>query len=260
MVDLKQFNEALTRYVRPQTYPVAVKMCSSLDEIPERAQFPKRDRGSLMPVCQMVGLSRRYGISMAAGIDDMNCPGAMVTLGLVPAKKRYLEGEFASSSVIPKEAHARSSKLLPRLEHGRYKYVVTAPIHRAKFDTDVVIIYGFPAQIALLTQASGFQTGEPIRTPIASGGFCAPIIAGAMLTAECQVELPCAGDRAFGSAQDYELGFSAPQSKLEQLVVALESLWKSGMYRIPIITNLDFEANFPESYKQAIEYLTQEGE
>jgi uncharacterized protein (DUF169 family) len=45
MPDLAKVNEALNFYVRPQTFPLAVKMCQSNEELPERARIPKRDLG-----------------------------------------------------------------------------------------------------------------------------------------------------------------------------------------------------------------------
>lgn len=260
MITLEQFNEALVRYIRPQSFPVVARMCSSLEELPKRTRFPKRDMGLLMPTCQAVGMARRYGLTIALGIEDMNCPGGAVTLGLVPAKKRYLEGEFASSSIIPREVHARSTQALPRLEYGKYKYVVLAPIHRANFEPHLVLIYGFPAQIALLIQSAVIRTGKSLNVAASMGSFCSPIFAGTLLTDECQVAIPCAGDRIFGSAQDYELGFAAPQSKLEEIIQGLEKCYKTGLYRYPSLPYLRFQSEFPESYKGAMEYLKREGE
>lgn len=46
MVDLKEVNEALTRHIRPQSFPVAIRMCESADELPEKVRIPQRDMGS----------------------------------------------------------------------------------------------------------------------------------------------------------------------------------------------------------------------
>ena len=92
MATLQEFNEALTRYIKPQSYPIAARLYSSLEEVPKRARFPKKDMNLIMPTCQAVGMVRRYGLTIALGVDDMNCPGGAVTVGFVPAKKRYLDG------------------------------------------------------------------------------------------------------------------------------------------------------------------------
>ena len=45
MVDLKKIAEALNRLLRPQTYPVAIRMCEPGEELPEKAKFPRKDLG-----------------------------------------------------------------------------------------------------------------------------------------------------------------------------------------------------------------------
>ncbi len=73
-MNLKEVNEALNFYVRPQTFPLAVKMCQSSGELPEKARIPKRDMGTAIAVCQGIGLARRYGWTIAIGKDDESCP------------------------------------------------------------------------------------------------------------------------------------------------------------------------------------------
>jgi len=49
-MELQKVNEQLNSYLRLQTFPVAVKMALSADDIPEKARRPKRDLGVTMPV------------------------------------------------------------------------------------------------------------------------------------------------------------------------------------------------------------------
>ena len=42
MADLKELGQALSTYVRPLTFPLAVKMLKSEDEIPEKTRRPRR--------------------------------------------------------------------------------------------------------------------------------------------------------------------------------------------------------------------------
>jgi len=59
MEDLKRVNDALYKYVRLQTHPLAVRMCTSVDEVPEEAKFPKRDFRAMMPVCEPSTVNER---------------------------------------------------------------------------------------------------------------------------------------------------------------------------------------------------------
>ncbi len=40
-MDLKQVNETLNSYIRPQTFPLALKLCASQKELPERVRMPE---------------------------------------------------------------------------------------------------------------------------------------------------------------------------------------------------------------------------
>ena len=51
-MDLKEINEVLNGYVRPQTFPVAYKLVRSDDELPDRVKMPLRDLGYPITLCQ----------------------------------------------------------------------------------------------------------------------------------------------------------------------------------------------------------------
>ena len=72
-LDLAEVNEVLQFYIRPQTFPVAVKMCESSEDLPENTKRPKKDLGSAVAVCQGISLARRYGWTIAIGQEDESC-------------------------------------------------------------------------------------------------------------------------------------------------------------------------------------------
>ncbi len=84
-MDLAQVNEALNLYVRPQTFPLAVRLLESEQELPDRARRPVKDLGGAMPACQVWGTARRYGWTMAMGREDQLCP-----YGVAPTSRRRL--------------------------------------------------------------------------------------------------------------------------------------------------------------------------
>ncbi len=94
-MELTKVNEALNFYLHPQTFPVAVKMVSSAEEVPKKARQPLRDLGVPMPTCQGIALTRRYGWVMAMGKEDVYCPIGAVTLGFIPPMSKFMNGSFA---------------------------------------------------------------------------------------------------------------------------------------------------------------------
>ena len=64
-MDPKAVNEKLVYYFRPLTFPVAVKLLASADELPEKAKVPTRDFGHKIMTCQAMAMARRHGRKMA---------------------------------------------------------------------------------------------------------------------------------------------------------------------------------------------------
>jgi len=259
-LDLTEVNEALNYYIRPQTFPVAVRMCESGEELPAKAKRPKQDLGSTIAVCQGISLARRYGWTIAIGQDDESCPHGLFVLGYVPGRS-YLDGSSAEAAGVgPKEEFARVGQNLSRLEYGKYDYLLAAPLHRASFEPHLIVIYGNPAQIARLVQGAVALRGNALNTPATGGIACSSLIARTMLTDECQIILAGAGDRYFALTQDHELAFTIPLSKVEVTLEGLEKGHKSGLHRYPTPSSLRLEGVLPDTYCRWTELLRKEKE
>lgn len=258
-MELLTIRQALGDYIRPETFPLAIKMVSSAGEIPEKARMPKRDLGTPMPVCQGIGLARRYGWVMAMGAEDMLCPPGGVTLGFLPAKAGILDGSFKVPPwVKDQEVRARIMQSMPRLEEGKYSHLVAAPLERAEFEPQVILIYGNPAQIARLIQATVWATGEPASSTSFGALSCAEEVTRTILTDQCQYIVAGGGNRIMAGVQDNEVSFALPISRAEAVVNGLEESHKRGM-RYPTPSFLTFKAGFPPSFAELMDYLRQEG-
>jgi uncharacterized protein (DUF169 family) len=227
-MDLKEVNEVLNQYTRPQTFPVAYKLIRSDDELPGRIKRPLQDLGYLITLCQATGLTRRYGWTMAVGKEDQCCIGGAQAMGFVP--------EGSAGPVTEGGRHVP----------GKYKYQVTATLDRAEFEPDVIAVYGNSAQIMRLTQSAlGGPGGSGKVNAVATGfGDCGDIIGRTVLSNECQTILPSGGDRVWGSTQDYEVIFSMPWSKVEAVMKGLSSTHEAG-FRYPVITDIRNRPNLP---------------
>ena len=61
MANLKKIDEALTTYLRPQTYPVAIRMCESDAELPEKVRLPEKDLSQFAWYLQMGSSDQTIG-------------------------------------------------------------------------------------------------------------------------------------------------------------------------------------------------------
>ena len=227
-MELKLVNEMINRYVRPTSFPIALKLCQSEDELPNKARMPMRDLGYPITLCQGTALTRRYGWTMAVGKEDQCCIGAARAMGFLSEGSGEPVGEDK------------------QFEPGKYRYHLTAPLDRADFEPDVIVIYGNSAQIMRLIQsASGGPGGTGTVNAVATGfGDCGDIAARTVLSDECQSILPSGGDRVFGSTQDHEVIFTMPKSKVEEVIEGLENTHKAG-FRYPVISDIRHRPNLP---------------
>ncbi|MEM2983347.1 MAG: DUF169 domain-containing protein [Candidatus Bathyarchaeia archaeon] len=258
MVDLKDINDALNTYIRPQSFPVAVKMCQRKEMIPEKARFPKKDLGISITLCQGIAMTRRYGWTIALGKEDQICPHGLVVLGFVPGKG-YRDGTMAEKiGLWTREEFVRISQGLSFLEYGRYLYILCAPIHSARFTPDFIMIYGNPAQVARLVQGATVISGRPLSFSTTGGIGCSTYVARTILTDECQVVLAGAGDRYFALTQDHELAFTIPMSKAETVIKGLELGHRKFGHRYPTPSWLRFQGPIPEEYRRFTDLLLAE--
>jgi uncharacterized protein (DUF169 family) len=255
-IELSKVNEALSLYLRPQTFPVALRMCQSSQEFPERVRIPVRDLKIRIAACQAIGMARRYGWTVAVGKEDQSCPFGSLILGFLPAKEGFLKGEFHESLSTggAGEVAARTAQAMRRLGYGKYNYLLAAPVQATAFEPHLIVIYGNSAQMLRLVQGSLYGRGGALTFSSMGDAVCADIIAGTMLSGECQLGLPCMGDRIFGLSQNDELAFAIPWSKVGSVIAGLEASHKAGQ-RYPVPSFLRFEPQWPPSYYKLMDYL-----
>ena len=227
-MDVKQINEVLNTYIRPQTFPIALKLCQSDENLPEKARRPMKDLGYPITLCQATGLTRRFGWTMAVGKDDQCCIGGAQVMGFVRGGEDELAGEDK------------------RFEPQKYKYQVTASLDRANFEPDAIVIYGNSAQIMRLVQAVKRGPDGPgnVNAVATGSSDCGDVAARTLLSGECQFILPSGGDRVFGLTQDHEVIFTIPKTMVEAVLKGLESTHKAG-FRYPVLADLRHRPSLP---------------
>jgi len=58
MVDNKQISEAYNTFLRPQTFPLAIRMCASAEELPDKVRIPQRDLKITISLCHAIHMAR----------------------------------------------------------------------------------------------------------------------------------------------------------------------------------------------------------
>lgn len=256
-MDLKEFNEVLNSYIRPQTFPLAMRMCKSAAEIPEKVRLPVRDLHTPITICQGIGMARKYGWTLAIGKEDQVCPWGALAMGFVPPKKEWLDGSIADTiGYRDTEVMAGIAAELPRFDYDSYSYLLMAPIHAAIFEPHVITIYGNSAQVMTLVQARLHASGGTLTSSSSGMADCADILVRTMLSGECQFILPCGGDRVFGMSQNDEMIFTLPPAQMEIIAQGLKGGLSVGVQRYPIPVFLRFQPQMPPAYQKLMEFLS----
>ncbi len=257
-MDAATLNGHLEKHLRVSTFPVGVRSLAPGEPLPPKAKRPAKDLGIKVAICQAVGFARRYGWTLAFSGDDLSCPIAKAAFGFADRNDYYTSGALADGMYAScREAGARLEEALPKYERNEVGAVVVGPLSRIDFAPDTVLVYGNPAQVLRLVNASLFEKGGAMRAESTGRGDCADIVIRSRRTGEPQLVLPCYGDRIFGMTADDEMAFTFPFAMAEEIVKGLEGTHAGGV-RYPIPVYLRFQAEFPKSY-QELEKLWSEG-
>jgi MtaA/CmuA family methyltransferase len=251
MIDAKTADHELQLYVRPQTFPVAIRMLRPGEALPDRARRPARDFKKLSMNCQVIDMARRYGWTIALTREDSICSLGIAALGLERPTHMFSSGTLCEGMYTEtKQAGQRSEAAVDRFGPGEYVGLLVAPLDRATFEPDIVCVYGNPAQVMRLTQAALWKRGGKLTSAFGGRVVCSDIIVTTMRTDQPQVILPCSGDRIFGQTQDHEMAFTIPWAQMDEIVEGLRGTHAGGI-RYPITQFMEYEAKLPPRYLEA---------
>jgi uncharacterized protein (DUF169 family) len=204
--EFNQYGEELEKQLMLRTSPIAVKMLEKEADIPKEAVRPKKDRGQHIAQCQAFAMSRREGTTVAMLKEDNWCPTSVMAYGLVKRPES-----------VEKWTHPYDC-----FEVGKYVGIVTAPLKRAAFVPDVVIIYAKPAQLrGLLLSAMKVE-----EVPQVQGHFfppsCGWSVVAPMKTGKYWVVIPDPGEYQRALTEEGDMMFSVPQSRIQAMMAGLK--------------------------------------
>jgi uncharacterized protein (DUF169 family) len=247
-------NEVLERHIRPQTFPLGIKMVEKEADIPAKAKRPGRDMHFDSALCQGMGIARHYGWTIAVSRADISCPIGATLFGFQPKVEHFTAGNCCAGMYTKDaKAGAKTEAAAPCFDFGQYYAMVSGPLNRIDFEPDVVLVFGMPAQVMRLVTGALYESGGYIQSRFSGRTDCADEVIETMKTGKAQVILPCYGDRIFAQTQDHEMAFSFPWSFGQTLIDGLEGTHKNGV-RYPIPNYLRYTGSFPPSYEELRKY------
>ena len=231
--EINKYGEELESLLGLRTSPVAVKMLEKEADIPEGALRPKKDRGEHYAQCQAFSLTRRDRLTVAMLKEDNWCPGPVIVYGLVPK---------------PDDPAARAQNPYVCFEYGKYIGILTAPLDKATFEPDAVIIYCDTNQLRIILLSLKNEDRPLVKTNLFPFS-CASSVVDTMLNNEYWVNLPDPGEYARALTIAGEMMFSVPGKRLAELTEGLRQFDKneSGFAHEQMMMRPDFPQ--PDLYK-----------
>ncbi|MHC1729027.1 MAG: DUF169 domain-containing protein [Syntrophobacteraceae bacterium] len=252
-VSLMEISTELRNDLRLKTFPVAAKFFKNKADLPANARRPSVALGKRVAICQGVTMARNYGWTVGLTKEDVICVPASIVFGFSESTDppASLAGLFCEISFSSTEnlAHKETSSM-SRFEKGEIEAIVLAPLEKASFEPDTVLVYGNPAQIMRLTQAWSYWTGERVTGHFGGKVECDEYLIAPFKTQTPRVVNPGNGERIFAGTQDDELAFAVPGKFFRELAEALKKAGKAMGARYPVTVYQNYQPEFPKAHKE----------
>lgn len=247
--------EFFNEYLRTATYPVAIKL-SKDEELPPKVKNASEMYKYPVAVCQAITAARRLGRTTGFKVNDHACALSHIYFGF----KENPDFAKKGTAVFPlytkdTEAGSRTNAAELHLDVDTFKTMIVAPLQKADFEPDIILIYGNAAQIVRCIQGELFNEGGKLESSFMGRCACGAYITYPYKTKKCNVVVPGGGERVFAMTGDDELAFAIPQDKIQNVIEGIKGTHDSGVARIPTpFFGITAQPKFPPSYKELAQY------
>ena len=153
MTEWNEKAQALNAFIRPLTFPLAIRMVESADDFPEGTRRPLKDLGFKTNICVGMTLARKYGWTIGMTADDNACPGASYAYGWsdseAESEKSLADFMKAMGYTANRDAATAIMEAVKqfRLDKGQYAGIVFSPLERSRVEPQLVMVFCNAAQI-----------------------------------------------------------------------------------------------------------------
>ncbi|MDO5846078.1 MAG: DUF169 domain-containing protein [Methanocorpusculum sp.] len=219
--DFAQISADLKEFLHLTGSPVAVRIVKSPDEIPEGVL----EIEETMRHCRMVSLAREGRVFYAAD-GKHQCGGGAWALGLREKGETLRTGQhyFKLGKYESVNSSRRTMESVPSLPKETYA-TLYAPLEKAVFAPDAVLIFAKPLAMLKLAQSVLFTLGGRIY-PQFSGiqSVCSDATAYVILNGKPNFSLGCDGSRKFSGIADEEMVAGFPVEMMAEIAKNLKQV------------------------------------
>ena len=217
----EKYAQIIKEKVISDRLPVAVKFINDESEIPK--DMEKIDEK--LRHCEMIREASFGKVFYSTG-EEQKCVGGASAMGLVDLPPKIASGEFyydlgRFDSV---ETAKKVIDTIPRKDERSYG-ILYAPLEKAEFEPDVVVIITTPKYGMQITQAIVYNSGSRVEASFAGiQSLCADAVSGPYTLNKPNATLACDGSRGYAGIKDEEIIYGIPKDSLMPLIEAFEEL------------------------------------
>lgn len=233
MADWKEVARQLDSYLRLRTFPIALKLLESVEEM---EKIPRLRRPTWKATfCQLLTIARTFGWTVGATQENFISDYCPSTLGFCPPPDKAAAGMMMHGIWFATPEDARKhQESMRRVSPGRFKAVTLSPLFQGRIEPDMIVVYGTPAQMIRLIAGIQWEAYERLQFYSVGEGACTDYIGECFHSQKPSLTIPCFGERRFGGVQEDELAMAIPPRAIDKILKGLEATQKSGIrYPIP---------------------------
>lgn len=226
-MNVKEINhcgQELIKRLRIRTSPVAVKLVMQGEKIPDGIKRADEE----MTHCQFVDRARRTREEFYTLNGNHMCKIGAGAMGLGTIPKEVISGELYYNEFglfSTPGASRRTVEMIPTLPPDSTEAVLYSPLENTSFVPDVVMVFGNPKQMMLLTQAAMFRVGGRLEVSFTGvQSVCSDGVVQTYKEGKIGVTIGCSGSRAYGTLMDDEMIMGIPIELLADVVSGLKQI------------------------------------
>jgi uncharacterized protein (DUF169 family) len=180
--------------------------------------------------CQVPFMVRALGMTVGATQDSLMLDRCMRLHGLKNPDDESMERESAMLSTTwfrSSEEAMQQQKEYIRIPAGGA--IIAAPLVEEKFEPEVILAYGNPAQIMMILCGLQKIKYEHFHFSFIGEGACADSLGQCYVTGKPALAIPCYGERALGQVAEDEIVIALPPETLQTATAGLKKLAKAGL-------------------------------
>jgi uncharacterized protein (DUF169 family) len=232
MGNWSELGTELENTLRLKTKIIAYRRLEKAEELDSLKNVVRIDR--FFTFCQVPFMVRVNGITVGITREDKIQDRCSRLFGLKQATEKSMNAEAAMLS----STWFRSPEEALQQQNDYYRVpvggaIVLAPLTKQKFEPEVLLMYGNPAQIMMILCGLQKVKYERFSFSFIGEGACTDSLAQCYITGKPAVSIPCYGERSMGGVSDDEIVIALPPGELERTISGLKQLAKIG-FKYPI--------------------------